>query len=241
MMKINIDGTANVVNAALNAGVRKLCYVSSIAALGRGSDNNIITEDTHWKTSSYNSHYAISKYGGEREVWRAVEEGLDAVIVNPAIILGLGSTDGGTARLFHSVWKGLHIYPKGINGFVDVRDVTRVMVMLMDSDIKNKRFILSAVSKSYHDLFAAMAKEFGVKKPGIPANRALTSIAWRIEYLRSSLFGSRPLVTRETAITSSQDYIYSGERITQTLKFDYIPFEETVKYLAGEFRKAWTK
>ena len=241
MMKINIDGTANVVNAALKTGVSRLCYVSSIAALGRGKDKETITEDTHWKTSSYNSHYAISKYGGEREVWRGVEEGLEAVIVNPSIIFGLGSAEGGTARLFHSVWKGLHIYPKGINGFVDVRDVCRAMILLMESDIRNKRFILSATNMSYRDLFSSMAAELGKKKPVFPANRALTSLAWRVEYLRSSVFGSKPLITRETAITSSQEYIYSGDRITKTIDFQYTPFEDTIHFLAAAFRKEWTK
>ncbi len=241
MIKINIDGTANVVNCALKAGVRKLCYVSSIAALGKGNDNEVITEDTHWKTSSYNSFYAISKYGGEREVWRGTEEGLDAVIVNPSIILGHSDPNGGTARLFHSVWNGLHIYPKGINGFVDVGDVTDAMIKLMQSEIRNKRFVLSACNKSYRDLFAAMAEAFNKKKPSIPASRALTSLAWRVEWVRSAVFGSRPLITRETAMTSSQEYVYSGERITKTIDFKYTKFEDTIQRLAIEFEKEWSK
>ena len=174
-------------------------------------------------------------------MWRGTEEGLDAVIVNPSIILGHSDPNGGTARLFHSVWNGLHIYPKGINGFVDVGDVTDAMIKLMQSEIRNKRFVLSACNKSYRDLFAAMAEAFNKKKPSIPASRALTSLAWRVEWVRSAVFGSRPLITRETAMTSSQEYVYSGERITKTIDFKYTKFEDTIQRLAIEFEKEWSK
>ncbi|MCU0370166.1 MAG: NAD-dependent epimerase/dehydratase family protein, partial [Bacteroidales bacterium] len=139
LIKINTEGTANVVNAALEKKLRKLCHVSSIAALGRPENlTDVIDEDLVWKTSRNNSVYAVSKYGAEREVWRGTAEGLDAVIVNPSIILGVAGNSQGSSRLFNTVWQGLKVYPPGKNGFVDVRDVARAMILLMNGDFRNE-------------------------------------------------------------------------------------------------------
>jgi nucleoside-diphosphate-sugar epimerase len=216
-----------------------LCHVSSIAAIGRGGAEDLITEKTSWKTSRYNSHYAVSKYGAEREVWRGIEEGLSAVIVNPAIILGYGETDSGTARIFHSVWKGLHIYPGGINGFVDVLDVVKAMILLMKNGISGERYILSVDNISYKQLFSDIAAALGKRKPGIRANAALAGIAWRVEAVRAGLFGSKPLLTRETAVTSMQEYIYSGKKILDVDAFSYTPFEDTIQRLSGYYKEEW--
>ncbi len=239
MMEINVRGTENMVNALLKRPEIRLCHVSSIAAIGRGGAEDLITEKTSWKTSRYNSHYAISKYGAEREVWRGIEEGLSAVIVNPAIILGYGETDSGTARIFHSVWKGLHIYPGGINGFVDVLDVVKAMILLMKNGISGERYILSVDNISYKRLFSDIADGLGKRKPGIRANAALAGIAWRVEAVRSSLFGSKPLLTRETAVTSMQEYIYSGKKILDVDAFSYTPFEDTIQRLSGYYKEEW--
>lgn len=239
MMETNINGTENLVNALLkNPGIR-LCHVSSIAAIGRGGADDIITEETSWKTSRFNSHYAISKYGGEREVWRGIEEGLDAVIVNPAIILGYGEINSGTSRFFNSVKKGLKIYPGGVNGFVDVFDVVKAMVLLMDSGVSGERYILSAGNISYKDLFSNIADTIGKKGPVIRANSLAMGIAWRFESLRSVLTGSKPLITHETATTSMQNYVYSGEKILTLNDFNYTPFLDTINRLGGNYNEEW--
>jgi nucleoside-diphosphate-sugar epimerase len=140
LMRVNTEGTANLVNAALEKKVRKLCYVSSIAALGRPEhQDDVIDERLVWKTSRNNSNYAVSKYGGEREVWRGIAEGLNSVIVNPGIILGVAGPTQGSSRIFNVVWEGLKFYPTGKNGFVDVRDVARAMLQLMESNISNEK------------------------------------------------------------------------------------------------------
>src|SRR5436190_8171415 len=107
MMKVNVEGTANMVNMALKKNVKRFCHISSVAVLGRFSGDEILNEDSWWKTSKENSNYAISKYGGEREVWRGIEEGLNAFIVNPTIVIGPGKWDTGSTQMFSQVWTGL--------------------------------------------------------------------------------------------------------------------------------------
>lgn len=225
----NISGTANLVNACLQKGIRKFCHVSSIAAIGRAENDRVIDEEVIWKASRRNSHYAVSKYGAEREVWRGIEEGLQAVIVNPAIILGPGEINSGSTRLIKTVDKGLKFYTPGINGFVDVRDVVKIMDMLMESDISGERFIVSAENLSYKDLFGYIAGELKKPAPRFRAGRWMSELYWRLEFIRSKMSGKKPLVTRETARTAYNTYIYSGTKLTSRTGYEYMPIRQAVK------------
>lgn len=236
LIRYNSEGTANLVNAALEKKARKLCHVSSIAALGRPeSMSDLIDENLVWKTSKNNSIYAISKYGAEREVWRGTAEGLDAVIVNPSIILGVAGRNGGSSRIFNTVREGLKFYPPGKNGFVDVRDVVKAMILLMNSDIRNERFILNIDNIEYKKLFELIAAALGKPAPSIKVNPALSRLAWRVEKLRSMVTGIKPLITRETARTAVQQYRYSNEKIKKELGFEFTPIEETVDHFCRIF------
>jgi nucleoside-diphosphate-sugar epimerase len=229
MLRINATGTANVVNAALQTGIRKLCHVSSIAALGRPENRkDIIDEKLVWKSSRNNSVYSISKYESEREVWRGIAEGLDAVIVNPSVILGYAGVDTGSARLFHTAWKNTFFYPSGVNGYVDVRDVAGAMVRLIESDIRNDRFILSAGNLSYRKLFEYMARGYDKPGPGIRVGSFPASLAWRAERIRSWITRRSPMLTRETARTASKKHYYSNEKIRKAIGFEFRPLEQTV-------------
>ncbi len=198
---------------------------------------DLIDEKLVWKTSKNNSIYAISKYGAEREVWRGTAEGLDAVIVNPGIILGVAGATQGSSRIFNTVWKGLKFYPPGKNGFVDVRDVARAMILLMDSDIRNERFILSVDNIEYKRLFEMIAAEMGKPAPGMKVSPVMSGFAWRLEKLRSMVTGIKPLITRETAHTAVQHYEYSNEKIKKELGFEFTPIEETVRHFCKIFMK----
>jgi nucleoside-diphosphate-sugar epimerase len=241
MMQVNIDGTANIVNAALVNSVAKVCHVSSIAALGRPEENKSeINENIAWKPSRNNSGYAISKYGAEREVWRGVAEGLNAVIVNPSIILGVADPMKGSSRIFSTVWKGLKFYPPGINGFVDVLDVVRAMVELMHSDISGERFILNGVNERYQNLFSTIAGHFVKPAPTIRTNKFLTGMAWRAEMLKHFLFRTKPLITKETARTATNTYSYSTQKIEEMLGFKYTGFDKTLANLCEYYAKEFT-
>lgn len=228
MMNVNVNGTANIVNAALYEGVKKLCHVSSIAALGRTDDSNMIDENSEWRNSVYNSRYARTKYMAEREVWRANAEGLPVIIVNPSIILGYGHPEKGSTRMFRTIYKMSKFYGRGTNGFVDVRDVTEAMIMLMESEIVNERFVVSAGNFTYREIFGMIADAFNKPRPNMVLPDVALDLVWRFEAIRSQLTKDKPLITKETARTSKNRYLYSGEKLTRTLNFKYRPIEDTI-------------
>lgn len=228
MMLTNVQGTANVVNCALDAGVKKLCYSSSIAALGREKSGDIIDEESAWKESKYNSQYAISKYLAEMEVWRGVEEGLDAVMVNPGVILGEGKWDKGSCRLFDTVYKGLKFYTEGVNGYVDVLDVCRAMIQLTESDIKNQRYVMVGDNLMFKDFFARVAKALNKPAPSINVGPFLAQAARLMYAVKALISGHEPLVTKETARNSQEKFIYKSDKIKRDLAFEFTPVDETI-------------
>ena len=228
MMKVNVEGTANVVNAALEAGVEKLCHVSSIAALGRTENSDVIDEKSQFKTNRYNSNYSLSKHLAEREVWRGTAEGLNAVIVNPSIILGFGHPDKGSTKMFTTIYNNSLFYGQGINGFVGVEDVARAMITLMKSEVVNERFVVCAGDFSYREVFSMIARGFGKPEPKFPVPAPILELVWRFEWLRARLTGSKPLITKETARTSKGNYRYPSTKLKQMLNFEFTTLEETI-------------
>ncbi len=241
MTKVNVEGTANVVNMALERQVEKLVYVSSIAAIGRSLTKPNVHEAIKWEDSNENSKYAISKHLAEREVWRAYFEGLPTVIVNPSIILGAGDWSKGSSRLIQNVADGLRFYPKGGSGFVDVLDVCEIMVQLMESDIVGERFILNAENLPYQTFFNLVADHLQKKRPQYAAPRFLAAIAWRLEAIRAFIFRTRPIITRETARTASSRYLYQNNKIKIALNWQFRPIEATIKRTCESFLNQSTK
>lgn len=237
MMRVNVAGTANVVNACLSKNVKKLCYVSSIATLGRADHDGMIDEETHWKNSKKNSVYSVSKYHAEREVWRGIAEGLQAVIVNPGVIIGPGNWKKGSTQLIDRVWHGLKFYTPGVNGYVDVRDVSKAMIKLMESEITHEHFILSSENLDYLNFFSMVANALGKKHPHIKAPYFTGQIAWRLEKLQTFLSGKNPLITKETAHTAYQKYHYSSEKIKKTLNIEFMPMQQSVNDTCKLFLK----
>ncbi len=229
MMQVNIEGTANVVNAALLNNVKKLCHVSSVAALGRSSKASWIDESSDWVNSGQNSKYAISKHLAEREVWRGFAEGLKGVIVNPSIIIGQGDPAKSSARLLAQVHKGNRFYTNGINAFVDVQDVVGAMILLMESNVENERFVVSGANCSYKQLFDLIADGFGKPRPSIEAKRWMLGLLWRFEYLRNFLTGSKPLITKETSKTSLGKHYYSSRKLVDSFNFRFTPIEDSIQ------------
>ncbi len=229
MMHTNVAGTANLVNASLGKNIGKFCYVSSIAAIGRADNRSVIDEVVVWKASKRNSSYAVSKYAAEREVWRGIGEGLQAVIVNPSIIIGPGETESGTGKMISTVLNGLRFYSSGVNGFVDVRDVVNVMAQLMENDISGERFIVSAENISYKEIFSQIAVALNRPVPRYKAYNWMGSLIWRSEYLKSQLTRSKPLITQETAQTATNIYRYSNDKIVNLLDYSFIPIRESLK------------
>jgi len=229
MFKINIEGTANVVNTALDAGVKKMVHVSSVAALGRIREEEAINEMMNWTEETSNSNYGQSKYLSELEVWRGIGEGLNAVMVNPVIILGAGDWNSGSSKIFQSVYNEFPWYTDGVSGFVDVRDVAKAMIQLMASDITAQRFILSAENKSYREVLNLMANAFGKKPPYKKVTALIAKIVWRLEAIKSMFTKQDPLVTKETAITALAKVYFDNSKLKKFLpEFSYRKIETTI-------------
>ncbi len=230
MLKTNIEGTANVVNACLEKKIKKLCHVSSVAALGKAMDNDEVTEETFWKNSSENSVYSISKYSSEREVWRGVQEGLQAIVVNPTVILGPGNWEKGSSNLFRSSKKGMKFYTHGITGFVDVRDVASCMIQLMESSISNERFIITSENIAYRDFFNWANSAFNNSVPTIYAYPFLSNLVWRLEKIICFFTQTEPLITRETTRSAHQQNYFSNHKVTAALQHVFIPVKESINH-----------
>lgn len=230
MFKVNVEGTANVVNIALDAGVKKLVHVSSVAAMGRIREDKPIDETMNWSEETSNSKYGQSKYLAEMQVWRGISEGLDAVIVNPVIILGAGDWESGSTQLFKSVYDEFPWYASGTSGFVDVRDVAIIMQQLMYSNITAQRFIISAQNKSYADVFTLMANAFGKRPPYKKATSTLAAIVWRLQAIKSFFTGKAPLVTKETSKTALTKASFDNSKLLRYLpQFTYRSIETCIK------------
>lgn len=227
LLKVNIEGTANVVDLCLENNVR-LLHVSSIAALGCSKKDELISEKHFWDYDPKAHNYAISKYQGEMEVWRGIAEGLNAVIVNPAVIIGKNAGFNGSGAIFKLVKEGLKFYTNGATGVVDVEDVAKCMILLMESQITAERYTLSADNLHYKDFFAQIAKGFHVKAPAIAAKPWMLGIAWRAAKL-ASLFTRKPAaLTKETARSSFNLSYYSNQKITNTLNFKFKPLDQSI-------------
>jgi len=225
MMRINVGGTANIVNVCLEKKI-PLCHVSSIGALGR---SELITENDLWQTARGRSAYAYSKYKSEMEVWRGIAEGLQAVIVNPAVILGAGDWTKGSSKFFSQVHKGLRFYTSGVTAFVDVRDVSRCMIQLMEQEHFGERYILTAGDLSYRELFNRIATHLRVRKPSIAVQPWMLHIACRLSWLAATVTGRSPALTRETAHSAFQQIHYSGEKIEKTPGYKFISLEKSIE------------
>ena len=228
MMRINVEGTANIVNVCLDKKI-PLCHVSSIGALGRSETGGLITENDLWQTARGRSAYAYSKYKSEMEVWRGIAEGLQAVIVSPAVILGPGDRTKGSSKFFSQVYKGLRFHTPGVTAFVDVRDVSRCMWQLMEQERFGERYILTAGDLSYRELFNLIADGFKVKRPTISARPWMLSAAYRLSWLIGKLTGKNPALTKETVHSAFQQIRYSNEKIREALGYEFITLEKSIE------------
>jgi dihydroflavonol-4-reductase len=232
LRKINIEGTANIVNFCIAYNVQKICFVSSVAALGDLKENEtVITEETEWNPEKPHSDYAISKYGAEMEIWRGQQEGINTIIVNPGIIIGSLIWKNGSGKIIKNIEKGFPFYTKGKTGFVAVTDVATIMILLMKSELKSERYTLIAENIVFKNLFVSIAKILKVKKPSIYLSPFLINLLWRIDWVFSVIFRNKRRLDRATAMASYSKNVYSNEKIKKALDYEFIgiiPFIKSI-------------
>ena len=230
MYQTNVDGTANVVNIALEKNIKRFVHISSVAALGRTAGGGHVNEEKKWEESKVNTHYAKSKYKAEIEVWRGVSEGLNAVILNPSTILGYGDWHSSSCAIFKNIHDGFKWYTPGINGFVNVEDVATAAILLMESSVTEQRFVVNGDNWSFKKLQSTIADGFDKKHPYKQATAILMSVAWRMEWLKSLFTRKNPLLTKESArVAQSQTYFENDKLLEALPGFSFTPLEETIK------------
>ncbi len=235
LRKVNIEGTANVMDVAIASGIKKAGFVSSIAALGRNSTEGMVDEECHFKITKHDSNYSLSKYYAEQEVWRASQEGLEVVIINPSVILGPGDWTKGSSQIFQKIYKGLKFYTSGSTGYVDVVDVADSLIELLFSEVKNERFIVNGANLKFRDCFDSIAVALGKPKATIKATPFLKEIAWRVDAVRAFITATKPLLTKETANSAMKSNTYSTKKIEAMLGYQFTDVDATIKKYANWF------
>ena len=238
MRKVNIHGTAIIVNLSIDTKIDKLCFVSSIASVGDSLNRSLITEENQWNKELDNSGYSITKFGAEMEVWRASQEGVNVVIVNPGVILGSGFWNAGSGKLFSQVYNGFKYYTEGVTGFVSVQDVVKPMILLMNSDVKNERFILVSENKSFKEIFFSIADGFEKKRPSKRVKPWLTAIFWRVSSVISFFTGKEPLLSKYSARSAHSFSEYSSEKIQSTLNYKFQLIINSIEIICKNYPKS---
>jgi dihydroflavonol-4-reductase len=232
---INVVGTRNVVNACLANNITRLMHVSSVAALGRQKGQLLIDEHNKWIDSSLNSTYAESKYLAELEVFRGQEEGLSTIIINPSVILAPADWTKSSAQLFKYVWDQKPFYIDGTLNYIDVRDVSEVVVQLLSLPIEAERFILNAEGIPFIEFFTQVAKKLNKKPPSIKLNQTLLKTVAFAETLRSLMTRSEPLITQETARLAGTQFTYNSRKIRNTINFEFKSIDNTLSWCCGYY------
>jgi|TARA_R100001530_G_scaffold82778_2_gene57662 nucleoside-diphosphate-sugar epimerase len=237
LKKANVEGTANIVNLCLASNIEKLCYVSSVATLGSNLKDQLISEETPWNPDAKNSVYAITKYGAEMEIWRGTQEGLDAVIVNPGLILGTSPDGGGSSIIISLGASGIPFYPSGAMGIVDVQDVVKTMILLMNSEVKNEQFILVGENLTYKDLLTRLAPMFDKKPPTKKLPKNIMFFLSGMDWVSNKLFNTKRRIVKATVRSMFTISLYDMFKIKNTLGFQFTPTEETLKRVVAEKKK----
>jgi nucleoside-diphosphate-sugar epimerase len=235
MRKVNIHGTAIMVNLAIDAKVDKFCLVGSIASISNSLERKIITEENEWNKELDNSGYSITKFGAEMEVWRASQEGVKVVIVNPGIILGSGFWNASSGKLFSNSYKVFKYYTEGITGFVGVQDVVKAMILCMNSTVKNERFILVSENNSFKEILFSIADAFGKKRPSKKVKPWQTAFAWRFSWLLSKITGKEPLLSKYSARSAHSISKYSSEKFKKKFSFQFEKTEDVIKKICANY------
>jgi nucleoside-diphosphate-sugar epimerase len=229
LRKSNIEGTANIVNFCIEYKIKKLCYVSSIAALGDLKEHEtIITEATEWNPELPHSDYAISKYGAEMEVWRGKQEGLNVLIVNPGVIIGPGFWEHGSGKIFSKIKNGMSFYTRGSTGFISVHDVVKCMLYCMEINTNEERYCLISENLSFDDVLEKIADALQVAPPKFYATPSISAFAWRLDWIFSFLFRKKRTLSKLMAASLHRKDQYANGKIKSIYPFPFQSIDDCI-------------
>lgn len=237
MFRVNVNGTANIVNLCLLHNVNRLIYLSSIEALGKEEDGSSISETTEWKEEVIHTKYAISKYYGELEVHRGHAEGLQTIIYNPALVLGAGLWNAGPMSMVHEIYNGLNYYPRGSLAMVDVRDLVKTIVDNIDNmQMDGNRYIVGSYNKKFKTLLNQLATNLEVNKPTKALQGSVAQFAIGLEKIKSVFTNSKPLINRESFLVADQTLSYSFDKLAAVYNYRPRTFEQTLFDITKAFK-----
>jgi nucleoside-diphosphate-sugar epimerase len=236
-MKVNAEGTANIVNLCVAHRIQKLCYASTIGAIGKSLDGAMATEDTAWMPREANV-YGLSKHAAEMEVWRGSQEGVPVSIVNPGVIIGPGFWDNGSGVLFTTAQKTYGFYPPGGTGFISVHDVVDMMVQLMESPIKNERYIAVAENWTYQKTLTEITAELGLEPPRRKLKFWQLEIGRWFDWLGNLFFNKGRSITKSHIRSLRNRQIFDNSKIKEELDFEFRPLQDEIRFCCEKFKEA---
>ncbi|MEQ8925067.1 MAG: SDR family NAD(P)-dependent oxidoreductase [Fulvivirga sp.] len=236
MENVNVNGTSNMVNLALKNGINYFIHISSVAAIGRMATSGTVTENDKWQHSDLNSNYAKSKYLAELEVWRGIEEGLDAVILNPSVILSADDLSRSSGQLFNYILNENKFYSSGSLNYVDIRDVINIINIVLGKRETKKRYIINGGKAKYKTVFDEIATRLNKKPPSIKSNDVLLNIGMLLERIKCFFSGNAPLITKETAQMSKSEIYFSNEKVKQELNYTFASLSDTLDWACNQIK-----
>ncbi|CAM4067225.1 NAD-dependent epimerase/dehydratase family protein [Gillisia limnaea] len=237
LRKINIEGTANIVNLCISGGIRKLCFISSISTMDLTPGEKEISENFTWYQEQNHSDYAISKHGAEIEVWRGCQEGVPVVILNPGVIIGPGFWDSGSGQIFNRIDAGLNYHFPKTTGFVGVRDVVSAAIRAMESKIVNEQYIIVAENLKFKKVLEMIAKSIDKPAPKRPLKPWMVFIGWIYQYLAGMLFGKKRQIAKKDIKTLFEHTFYSNQKFISDFDFQFDPVKQVIQQTGKIFRE----
>tara|TARA_R110000868_G_scaffold325809_2_gene586672 strand:- start:3542 stop:4549 length:1008 start_codon:yes stop_codon:yes gene_type:complete len=234
MHKINCIGTANIVNLCIAKNIKKLCYVSSIATIGKDLNNTIVDEESDWSYKDANV-YAHTKYNAEMEVWRGSQEGLETVILNPGVIIGPGFWHTGSGTIFSTAKKNYNYYPPNGTGFIAVNDIVKLMLLGMKTSVNKERFIAISENLTYKDILTKISIGLGIKPPIKELKFWQLTLLWRIDWLKNLLTQKERRITKKTVKSLREMKIYNNHKVLEAFNFTFEPIEKTIAFCCEKF------
>lgn len=233
LIRVNQEGTRNVVNLCLHHQIPRLVYTSSVATIG--GTRGTVTEQDLWDPVHTNV-YATSKHLAEMEVWRGGQEGLEVVIVNPGVVLGPGFWKQGSGLFFKRVADGMKLAPPGSTGFVGVRDVVAAMRELEATGCFGERFILVGAHMEFIELLRRIAGLLETRPPEATLKPWQLELLWRLDWVRCRLGGGRRRLSKAIARSLRMPVRYSSEKIRNKTGFEFQPLDGVLEECALNFK-----
>jgi len=236
LVEVNAGGTANIVNACLELGVQRLCYISSTAAIGDVWVDGYLTEQSAWTTDKGRSGYSLSKRYAELEVWRGREEGLNALIVNPGLVVGAGNWGESSTTIILSCENGMTLYPSGSNGFVGADDIARFCLEGMEKAWFNGSYLLIAENLSFKEFFGHCTDAFGSRTPKIGIPKSLAKVGQLLLMMLEALRINFLSITSQNIDSAYRTAVYSNEQAV-AMGFEFMPVKSAIKKMVDQYKK----